>query len=188
MRPLRPGTDHSAGWPSGLAQRAGPRSPGRRARRAPPRQSGGGRHCAGSDCQLSLVSHTLLGRIRRAYQSLGLICWRVLPACGIVPCHRLCIGACCTLHVANAQPSCSARSCSPVCGVCCGCAAARLGEGQAVAAAVQPYRLPGLDRSAAPDAVCAAPPRHAPPRPARCTNAVLGVCQATPRSSSVRPR
>jgi hypothetical protein len=104
MRPLRPCTDHSAGWPE----------QGRldvRARRAPPRQSGGGRHCAGSDCQLSLVSHTLLERIRRAYPSLGLICWRVLPACGIVPCRGL------STAVSSArlgpQRSAGCRLCSP---------------------------------------------------------------------------
>jgi hypothetical protein len=32
-------------------------------------------------------------------------------------CFACCIGACCTLHVANAQPSRSARSCSPLYGV-----------------------------------------------------------------------
>ena len=53
-----------------------------------------------------------------------------------------CVGACCmlhrrvlhvacsTLHVANAQPSRSARSCSPLCGGWCACAA-RLGEAMA---------------------------------------------------------
>jgi hypothetical protein len=63
--------------------------------------------------------------------------------CCIIMSHRCvlhrcfgarCIGACCTLHVANAQPSRSARSCSPLCGGWCACAA-RSGEGRAVAVA-----------------------------------------------------
>ncbi len=55
--------------------------------------------------------------------------WRVASGC--VAC---CSGACCTLHAANAQPHRSARSCSPLCRVCCACAS-RWDEGRAVAAA-----------------------------------------------------
>ncbi len=53
----------------------------------------------------------MLERIRRAYPSLGLICWRVLPACGIVPCRGL------STAVSSArlgpQRSAGCRLCSP---------------------------------------------------------------------------
>jgi hypothetical protein len=74
-----------------------------------------------------------------------------------------CVGACCmlhrrvlhvacsTLHVANAQPSRSARSCSPLCGGWCACAA-RLGEGRAVAVAER--RRVALVRRPAMTAAC----------------------------------
>jgi hypothetical protein len=75
-------------------------------------------------CIIIVASMRVASVLRRALPRCALHVASVRVAC--------CIGACCTLHVANAQPSRSARSCSPLCGVWCACAA-RSGEGRAVA-------------------------------------------------------
>ena len=77
-------------------------------------------------CIIIVASMRVASVLRRALHRCALHVASVYVAC--------CIDACCTLHVANAQPSRSARSCSPLCGGWCACAA-RSGEGRAFAAA-----------------------------------------------------
>jgi hypothetical protein len=75
--------------------------------------------CIGASARVASARFGVLHRRALHVASLRVVC---------------CSGACCTLHFANSQPSRSARSCSPLCGVWCACAD-RLGEGRAFASA-----------------------------------------------------